>query len=95
MRVATRFPLFIGLFLLVFRKLADLGEAARRCATAAFPKDLPNFGRMASLSAFSSGVSLSFGFSPLLAAFLAAAYLLYLTYLPGLSLLPEPEGFWK
>lgn len=65
-----------------------------RCATATLPKDLPNFGCNASLSAFSLGVSSSLDFSPLFAAFLAAAYLLYLAYFPGLSLLPEPEGFF-
>ena len=86
MRAAARFALLSGLFLLVLRNAADFGEEAKRCATADRPNDLPNLGRKAS---FSTSLPMSVTFvsffvlSPLRAAWRAAAYLLYFTYLPG------------
>ena len=86
MRAAARFALLSGLFLLVLRNAADFGEEAKRCATADRPNDLPNLGRKA---AFSISLSMPVTFvsffvlSPLRAAWRAAAYLLYFTYLPG------------
>ena len=84
--MAARFALLSGLFLLVLRNAADFGEEAKRCATADRPNDLPNLGRKASFSISLSmpDAFVSFlGLSPLRAAWRAAAYLLYFTYLPG------------